>query len=225
MQSPVPTIIFDHTMRKSVFSAAVAIVFASSSLLAQGNSGKSGNPGGGNSVDLDDNAGTCDISQVVAFFGTTNYGAVACFGTYQGNTNNATPSIGDFLESQYSTETFDFLGKTESPTWGGVLNQYGNDVKSGELTFISGTTVSGYSGLALKYGNFFDIWVFNTPTTLDGFRITSDLDFGLSPAEVYGVRETPPDFFEVPEPASIVLVASGMLLMAGVARRRGHPKN
>lgn len=222
-------------MRKSVFSAAVAIVFVSSSLFAQGNSGNGGsqgggnsvkatNQGGGNSVDLGNNLGTCDINQVVAFFGTTSYDAVACFGTYTGNTNNATPSIAEFLADQYPAETFSFLGKTEDPkdggSWGGVLESFGDGTKSGELTFISGTTVSGYSGLALKYGNFFDIWVFNTPTTLDGFNITSDLGFGLSHAEVYGVSEIPPDPSVVPEPASIALVASGMLLMIGAARRR-----
>ncbi len=200
-------------MRKSVFSAVLALVCTSSSLVAQGGS-----------VALDPNPGTCNINQVVAFFGGTSYAAIACYGTYSGNTNNATPSIADFLSNEYPAETFNFLGKTEKPEvgddWGGVLKPFGTDFRTGELTFVSGTTVSGYSGLALKYGSFFDIFVFNTPTRLDGFRVTSNLARGLSHAEVYGVRETPPDFQIVPEPASLALVASGMLLMAGVARRR-----
>lgn len=117
--------------------------------------------------------------------------------------------------------TWSFLGKSEDF----MTNLFGNDPTGRTGTLLFDTPLTGVWGIGLKSGTGSSVYVYNfstpTPSLVYSTAGTSvnvnDLPQGLSHAELF---RPGPGMTVVPEPGTYALLATGLLMLAGVARRR-----
>lgn len=168
----------------------------------------------------DTNSPDCAFSGIGTYNWGTNVSYVSCFGSVSGNnegnsTPGATATINQINTLWGTYGTWSSLGTTDEGETDGPFSRVPGD-ENGYLTLDSG--MSGYFVIGLKASNRFSLYLLNAtqPVTRVNFKTDGvGYDKDLSHATLYR-----PNAQQVPEPASAVLVVSGLAGLAAVVRRR-----
>ena len=162
-------------------------------------------------------AQTCNVTNVLTNLLAT---ATSCSGAFSGNDSNQGVLVGTELNNFVSGNWFQ-AGKTERSATSLPFSGMFPETPTGTLSFAVGG-LTGPFALALKSGNGFSLYYFVNTGTIQSVSFTTAGVSGrrdLSHATLYRLSG---NMNVVPEPSTYLLLATGLLGLGAVARRRRH---